>query len=155
AAVAHDLGAANLKSVLKVQDRPPVEHGREGIGGIESWCLGGEGLKYVPESQEAVAFAGKFLETVGAIHAGSRHDESRPVDEKPNLGQMILSLLLVQLRVARRVAVQKLIAKSELIDVTRIKNAVLILFCNAREFQKHRRLVCWWDGEHGSADGAF
>jgi len=23
----------------------------------------------------------------------------------------------------------------------------LILFCNAREFQKHRRQVCWWDGE--------
>ncbi|HLK81636.1 MAG TPA: hypothetical protein VKT99_09095, partial [Xanthobacteraceae bacterium] len=49
-----------------------------------------------------------------AIYAGTRHDESRPVDEKPNLGRMILNLLLVQWRVARRVAVQKLIAKSEL-----------------------------------------
>ncbi len=36
AEVPHDLGAANLKSVLEVQDRAPIEHGRECVTRFEN-----------------------------------------------------------------------------------------------------------------------
>jgi hypothetical protein len=37
--VSHDLDAANLKTVVEVQDRPSVDYGREGVGWIESRSL--------------------------------------------------------------------------------------------------------------------
>src|ERR1700722_10393063 len=35
----HDLGAAKLEPILKLQDRPSVEHRDEGVGRAERWCL--------------------------------------------------------------------------------------------------------------------
>src|SRR5258708_3751391 len=34
----HGLGAAKLEPVLKLQDRPSVEHRDEGVGRAERWC---------------------------------------------------------------------------------------------------------------------
>src|SRR5258707_1377488 len=59
-----------------------------------------------------VAFSGKLPEAIGTVDARSRHDESRAVDEMPNLGQEVLDLSPVERRVAWCAGVHVFIAQT-------------------------------------------